>query len=548
MKKSLENKNALFIGFLVILFFAPILSASSIPQTIVTEPNMDKDFEISAGENWLSGWDYRKSINITGSAGAGANYTIEFDVEYGSGSDSGNTVYTGSKCQTDFDDIRFTDDDGDSELDYWMEEYTASADATFWVEVADNLDSNQTIYIYYGNSTVSTTSNGDNTFHFFDAFSSTLDTSKWDTVQGSISTSGGYLELEGTSGTRGLIEAKSGYAFGQNHSLVINAYASDTQQDNAHFLSARASGSWTNRVDFYGGTSANSLVAETWADGSKDGPTYVDVVDISATHEYSWTWENGEANYYQDTTLEVTHTGNVPSTDLEVVFYEGNIVTDTFYIDWMFVRKWIATEPSPSSYGTEETEPVGEYSVTIYEVIDLSDAVSTVLDGAVTVYDSFSLAEAISTVLDADVIVLEVIPIYDSTSTAVQFFETIFEMIPFFDSVFVEVNPIGAIVIYAVIPFHVVEEVTGGLDGLNIFYDLFLGPHAYSYIGPLALVVTGYLLMRKDTVLGILCLIVQWLFVGQYLSLVDAHPDYWWHIVIILLGGLLTCVYQLWDH
>jgi len=129
------------------------------------------------GENWLTDWDFRKSHTIENSTGAGTNYQISIVAHYGSGSDSGKDVYLDSNCKTDFGDIRFTDNDGNTELDYWIEEKTDSDNAIFWVEVKDDLDSSDvTIYIYYGNDAVSTTSNGYNTFLEFSNFNDgTLD-------------------------------------------------------------------------------------------------------------------------------------------------------------------------------------------------------------------------------------------------------------------------------------------------------------------------------------------------------------------------------------
>jgi len=102
---------------------------------------------------WLTGWTYRKSHVINSASGAGTNYQVKIKAHYGSGTDSGEDVYLNGKCRTDFGDIRFTDDDGETELDYWMEEKVDSDYAVFWIEIADDLSSsNATIYIYYGNS------------------------------------------------------------------------------------------------------------------------------------------------------------------------------------------------------------------------------------------------------------------------------------------------------------------------------------------------------------------------------------------------------------
>ena len=117
---------------------------------------------------WLSGWQYRKIHTINPASGAGTNYQVKITAHYGSGTDSGGDVYLNSHCRTDFGDVRFTKSDGTTLLDFWMESYTASNNAVFWVEVADDLSTNSaTIYIYYGKSDATTTSNGAATFQSF---------------------------------------------------------------------------------------------------------------------------------------------------------------------------------------------------------------------------------------------------------------------------------------------------------------------------------------------------------------------------------------------
>ena len=81
----------------------------------------------------------------------------------------------------------------------------------------------------------------------------------------------------------------------------------------------------------------------------------------------------------------------------------------------------------------------------------------------------------------------------------------------------------------------------------DLFYELFLSPEISSYFGPLALVIVGYFVVKKDRFLGVLYFVVECLFMAQYFALVEATPDYWWHIFILLFGGLFTLVYPLWD-
>ena len=136
---------------------------------------------VLSSPNWLSGWSFRKAHVITGSAGAGTNYQIEIVAHYGSGSDSGPDVYCNHNCQPSFEDIRFTADDGVSLLHFWREEALASDHAVFWVKITDDLSSDVSIYVYYGNPTAMSTNGGDSTFIFFDDFESgVFDPAKWE--------------------------------------------------------------------------------------------------------------------------------------------------------------------------------------------------------------------------------------------------------------------------------------------------------------------------------------------------------------------------------
>lgn len=114
---------------------------------------------------WYSpSWVKRKAITIdnTGNSSVLSNYQVKINVPYVSG------------MQANFNDIRFTDSDGSTVLNYWMDPRieTDSISATFWVKVPSiAASSTATIYMYYGNAAAVSSSNGDNTFLFFDDFS-----------------------------------------------------------------------------------------------------------------------------------------------------------------------------------------------------------------------------------------------------------------------------------------------------------------------------------------------------------------------------------------
>ncbi|GAF81836.1 unnamed protein product, partial [marine sediment metagenome] len=78
--------------------------------------------------------------------------------------------YLDSHCEDFPNDIRFTDDDEETLLDYYIEDHSEDP-IKVWVRVTDDLGDDQDILIYYGKSGVSSASNGAATFpQFKDGF------------------------------------------------------------------------------------------------------------------------------------------------------------------------------------------------------------------------------------------------------------------------------------------------------------------------------------------------------------------------------------------
>jgi len=138
-----------------------------------------------AVQNPLPGWPYRKRHDIVGATGAGIDYQVKFRVYRGTGTDSANTVYLNGKCQEDFDDVRFTDSQGNV-FSHWVQARTSDY-ADIWVKVGVDLSVNQTIYVYYGNPNAQSISNFDATFVFGETWESpNLNTGKWTVEAGTI--------------------------------------------------------------------------------------------------------------------------------------------------------------------------------------------------------------------------------------------------------------------------------------------------------------------------------------------------------------------------
>jgi len=117
---------------------------------------------------WNPNWQYRKQLSVSGTNGG---YQMKIII----GNNSGGNVSCNGHAQSDFDDIRFVSySDNSTVLSYWLKNYTAGTQATFWV---NNSRNDSSIWLYYSNMNASTISSGDATFYFFDDFSNGL--SKW---------------------------------------------------------------------------------------------------------------------------------------------------------------------------------------------------------------------------------------------------------------------------------------------------------------------------------------------------------------------------------
>ena len=138
-----------------VLFFSIVLSAFIVIQLPI-------QIHYPTGEKWLAGWSYRKAYALKTVSGVGVDYAVPIVVINALGTDVGNTTYT-TKVLPNFEDVRFTDSDGDTELSYYEDVLNTGANTTFIVKVPRYLsESNLTIYMYYGNISgpVSTTTTG----------------------------------------------------------------------------------------------------------------------------------------------------------------------------------------------------------------------------------------------------------------------------------------------------------------------------------------------------------------------------------------------------
>ncbi len=312
---------------------------------------------------WLGGWLYRKEITLSRASGAVTNYQMNLTVYRSSGTDSGAAVYVGTKCEADYDDIRFTTADGETLLDYWIKSSNSSS-AYMWVEFDSIGTGVTTFYMYYGKADASAVSNGANTFIVFDDFERGND---GDAVGGDWTVASGLVTISTAqhygNGTRcmkvrrnGTTQAKA--TIGMTAGDSIYAIDIDIYKDNTSYFCP-------NIVH-----GAASKITQVYGDADEDieyydGSSYVDTgLNMPVG---SWTTMTLKAMNFTAGTYQIEMDGysavnaNMRSlatyANLISLFSGNNVSDEYYYVDNFKVRNWRATEPAWGSWGTEEYNP-----------------------------------------------------------------------------------------------------------------------------------------------------------------------------------------------
>ena len=233
-------------------------------------------------------------------------------------------------------------------------------------------------------------------------------------------------------------------------------------------------------------------------------------------------WNNvSVASYLVDATFEIRFTDTS----------DEAVEADTWQVEGVLLHVWTAGGDS--------------YYVTINEIVELYDSTTTAVNWSQIVQEIIELYDSTSTVVNWSQIVQDIIDFQGIISTVLNTTIGISETLDIVDRVTTILNPstIITLIINEIIP---ISYITGEFVELNIFSEIFLSSNMWGYLGPIALVVIGFLLTKKEKSLGIFMFIVDCLVISQYLSLVDATPGYWWHIIILLLG-VIQCIIQMID-
>jgi len=343
---------------------------------------------------WLAGWSYRKKHEINGSsAGAETNYQVKVVIHYGSGTDSGENVYLNGECRTDFGDIRFTDDDGTTLLDYWMEEKVDSDYAVFWVEVPSIPSSpdTATIYIYYGKSDATYSGSGKDTFLEFYDFT-TDESSDWTVYQGDWTwdTANGLLKLINTGGH--LMGLKTSYGSGiavrtkmrfTGATQTTNGFGQGIMiQDVDNYYYPRLS--FADELQFRKKVAGSATtVASTSFTVDNDVWYIMESRVISSSHI---------TVVADSTTLDVTSgleswTSGYPGV---YAYISTNDPSAEAHYDYFLIRKYIDPEPSHGAWYPQEAYQELSESVSVSDVFSRTWTIDRSYSESISISDVFS--------------------------------------------------------------------------------------------------------------------------------------------------------------
>jgi uncharacterized GH25 family protein len=300
------------------------------------------------------GWSYRRVITINNPGSALTEYQVRVELD--------NTNFDFTKAKPDGSDIRFTDTNGVF-LSYWIEEWSSNH-AVIWVRVPNIPSGLKTIYMYYGNPSATTESNGAATFDFFDDFDT--DTSSnyvlweswvgspsfiWDTVNSELRTDTSNADFFLTTTI----------SLSSNFIVEIKAYTQDNDAIGALIR--------TNGGVYYVAT-----LRVTDYDGAGSGGSSETLIRYDGVPSYYWqatrlldfgdvinpsNWQIGGIAYdgeklyaYYDHQKQLT-SYSVGSISVHSVGLSTQANSPPAHYDWILVRKYAPQEPNVS-VGSEE--------------------------------------------------------------------------------------------------------------------------------------------------------------------------------------------------
>lgn len=351
-----------------------------------------QDGQLYVLDPWYdSEWSYRRAITVT-------NAVSGFQSLLKIGNTTGGDTNCNGHAQDDFDDLRFTEDDGQTLIPYWIENVTVDDQVWVWI---NNTAGDSTLYMYYGNATCGNVSDGEDTFILFDDFNdASFNGSMWEEINGdgTYTENNGYLFVDGDNAKSYGVNSKDDFGpsrlrgrtkvhdkdtlwtfWGYCHVDSGAPFSSRYRLDSSRVINTNSKfttncgddnpvGDWES-LDYATNADENYHVFHVNRSETSGGECSLDWQD-NVTHNY---WSN---------------------TDREILFANrGGAGVTGLYIDWVFLAKYSGTIPT-FSFGGEHGQFCPEITITNEHPEDDEEDVEltpilTELNATVTITDSF---------------------------------------------------------------------------------------------------------------------------------------------------------------
>jgi len=318
--------------------------------------------------NPQDGWEYRKEIQISDPDNVSDGYQLKLTVYAGEGTDNAadGIIYCDNHCRSFPDDIRFgtTDDPASAtQLGQFIEYYTATV-AYIWVRCP----SNDTFYMFVGNSYADIYSDGSDTFDYFIDmyYDDPTNNSEW-SFSGYYAYENNYLRLgDGNDNHSGIAELDltSSVVYGttktefrslfKHNALGVAGQAEGRTDGNYHYKDDNnySGHNWSNYAD-----PPHKLVKKTSASGIETVTS--ENVDLEYSDKDRWWLLRVKGDYienekwdYDQTNKKILSGTPTDTTALDYCKFRINTWQGKWAIKIVCLLKYTTgTEPSWSSFG-----------------------------------------------------------------------------------------------------------------------------------------------------------------------------------------------------
>lgn len=305
-----------------------------------TRVNDTATLSLSTG---LLNYNYRRPVTITNRGSSLSDFQVLVIT------DTTTSIFKG-KMRPDCGDIRFTNSDKTTKIPYGIEAGCNSANASFWVKVPSIPPGTTTIYMYYGNPSMTYNNNlgKNNTFIFFDDFNY-WDRNKWQRYgagnDASVAVWDGIMHISGTN-------MQTVRDFSPGIVLTFVNKAGTELNASTGFVPPNYSYSTPTTSNIIRRVSTTTSYHLVYNDGSGKQDTLSNEGDGYTKKSITWATNLAIAEV---NSTNSTITTNVPSTALRIGLGEYNSgFGPEVYIDTLYVRKYASPEPT-TSVGAEES-------------------------------------------------------------------------------------------------------------------------------------------------------------------------------------------------